>query len=216
MCAEGCEEGCLQVSFKNLENPGISQNCWLLVPVENSLTGLPLYAICSSLSILHPQFSTLNPTPSILHSASFNFQPYSRCRSLTLKKPILIYIFKRFKPKKNLSVYFIDQVCIKDLCQINLQDNILSHSNPPTVNNSTLVILVPPSLSQTMPQCEKQSLLEYLLNSPSTCLGSGSGLNTTDRRIKGKVVKEWNSSKLKCKGGQRSRTTELSQHFATP
>ena len=36
-----------------------------------------------------PSFFTLNPTPSILHSASFNFQPYSRGWSLTSKKPFL-------------------------------------------------------------------------------------------------------------------------------
>ena len=32
--------------------------------------------INSSLLILHPPFFTLNPTPPILYSASFNFQPY--------------------------------------------------------------------------------------------------------------------------------------------
>ena len=44
----------------------------------------------------HPSFFTLNLTPSILHSqssilhsSSFNFQPYSRGRSLTSKKPFL-------------------------------------------------------------------------------------------------------------------------------
>ena len=45
--------------------------------------------IHSSLLILHPPFFTLNPTPPILHSASFNFQPYSRGCSLTWKKPFL-------------------------------------------------------------------------------------------------------------------------------
>jgi hypothetical protein len=38
-----------------------------------------------------PSFFTLNHTPSILHSASFKFQPYSRGWSLTSKKPFLLY-----------------------------------------------------------------------------------------------------------------------------
>jgi hypothetical protein len=37
----------------------------------------------------HPSFFTLNPTPSILNSASFNFQPDSKGWSLTSKKPFL-------------------------------------------------------------------------------------------------------------------------------
>ena len=37
----------------------------------------------------HPSFFTLNPTPSLLHSASFKFKPYSRSRSVTQKIPLL-------------------------------------------------------------------------------------------------------------------------------
>ena len=48
--------------------------------------------LLSSLLILHPPLFTLNPPPPILHSASFNFQPYSRGRSLTSKKPFFISI----------------------------------------------------------------------------------------------------------------------------
>ena len=35
----------------------------------------------------------INLLPPILHSASFNFQPYRRGRSLTLKKPFLFLPF---------------------------------------------------------------------------------------------------------------------------
>ena len=42
MCAEGCEEGCLQVSFKKLENPGIAYvnmflNVWVKLSVHTIL-----------------------------------------------------------------------------------------------------------------------------------------------------------------------------------
>ena len=40
-----------------------------------------------------PSSFTLNLTHSILHSASFNFQPYSRGGSLTLKKTFLLSFF---------------------------------------------------------------------------------------------------------------------------
>ena len=43
----------------------------------------------SSLLILHPPFFIDIHTPSIIHSAYFNFQPYSRVQSLTLKKPFV-------------------------------------------------------------------------------------------------------------------------------
>jgi hypothetical protein len=55
-------------------------------PKHNLLYSLHL------LLILHHPFFILNPPPSILHSASFNFQPYSRGRSLTLKKPFLSFV----------------------------------------------------------------------------------------------------------------------------
>ena len=48
--------------------------------------------IYSSLLFLHSPFFTFNPTPSTCHSASFNFQPYSRGWSLTSKKPFLSYL----------------------------------------------------------------------------------------------------------------------------
>jgi hypothetical protein len=50
-----------------------------------------LILIHSSLLILHPPLFAVNHTPFIIHSASFNFQPYSRGLSLTSKKSFLFY-----------------------------------------------------------------------------------------------------------------------------
>ena len=56
-----------------------------------------------SLLILHPPFFTLNPTRSILQSASFNFQPYNtivnRGRSLFLRNPPCLIVLKTIEFK---------------------------------------------------------------------------------------------------------------------
>ena len=63
--------------------------CYRLNQVQCALSNWPTfgnlasYTLHSSHSILHLPFFTLNHTPSILQSASFNFQPYSRVQSLT-------------------------------------------------------------------------------------------------------------------------------------
>ena len=103
---------------KSLPNFDCSPQLQLIVlnpkPKFLFILHLQSYTFCSSLSRPHPLFftlspkpsaqhlqaytqcfSTLNLTPFILHSGSFNFQPYSRGRSLTSKKPFLSIIITK-------------------------------------------------------------------------------------------------------------------------
>jgi hypothetical protein len=59
----------------------------------------------------HPSFFTLKPTPSIIHSASFNFHPYSRGWSLTSKKPFLFITVSAENTKDfQIFIFFVSKI----------------------------------------------------------------------------------------------------------
>ena len=80
--------------FQRIMGQTVDANCTITSPNIKWTESKKNITLHSSLLILRPPFFTRNPTPSILHSASFNFQPYSKGWSLTSKKPFLSILKK--------------------------------------------------------------------------------------------------------------------------